>query len=580
MKNKYRTIYCGKINNEQIDTEIKLSGWIENIRDHGGVIFVDLRDETGVVQLVSNDDTMFEQLTKESTITVEGTVRKRSEEDYNNKIATGELEVLVTSLTIITKANNILPFEVITSHEVSEDIRLKYRYLDLRNKKVHDNILLRSRVIQFLRNKMNDLGFPEIQTPILTVSSPEGARDFIVPSRKFQGKFYALPQAPQIFKQLLMTSGFDKYFQVAPCFRDEDARKDRTAGEFYQLDMEMCFVEEEEIYAIAEDIFTSVIKEFTDKKINSEFKRIPYLESMDKYGTDKPDLRNPLIITDISSIFENTEFKPFQRATIKAIKVDDIASNSNSWFNDIVDFASSIGMPGIGYVSVMEDMSFKGPIDKFLSEEDKNSLIEQADLKSGSVIFFIASRDKKEATKNAGQIRTYLGEKLELLNKDVFEFCIVNDFPMFEYDEEAGKYEFTHNPFSMPQGGMDSLTNKKPEEILAHQYDVVCNGVELVSGAIRNHDLEIMKNAFAIVGYDEEVLKTRFKSLYTAFQYGVPVHGGMAIGIDRLLMLMLDTESIRDTIAYPLASSGVDMMMGCPSEVSEQQLREVHIKIR
>lgn len=577
--NKYRNNYCGSLTEENIGETVKLSGWIENIRDHGGVIFVDVRDEKGTIQTVTNDEKLFDGLTRESTICLTGKVRKRNEEDYNARISTGTIEVLVDSLEVLGAAKNVLPFEVMTSTEVNEETRLKYRYLDLRNKKVHDNILFRTKVISYLREKMNSLEFTEIQTPILTASSPEGARDFIVPSRKYHGKFYALPQAPQIFKQLLMVSGFDKYFQVAPCFRDEDARKDRVYGEFYQLDMEMCFAEQEDIYALGEEIFTDVFKKFSDKEVSTKpFVRIPYKESMLKYGTDKPDLRNPLIIIDLTNEFSETTFKPFKNTTVRGIKVDGIADKSNSWFNELVDFASSLGMPGIGYITVNEDMTFKGPIDKFLSDKERENLIKVADLKKGSVLFFIA--DKYNAAQLAGAIRDELGRKLNLLNENKFEFCIINDFPMFEYSEEEGKMIFTHNPFSMPQGGMDSLLNKKPEDVLAYQFDFVCNGVELVSGAVRNHDINIMKKAFEIAGYTESDLKERFKSLYTAFQYGAPPHAGMAIGIDRMLMMLKDEDSIREVIAFPMSASGQDMMMGSPSEVTEQQLREVHIKVR
>ena len=577
--NKYRNNYCGSLTEENIGETVKLSGWIENIRDHGGVIFVDVRDEKGTIQTVTNDEKLFNGLTRESTICLTGKVRKRNEEDYNARISTGTIEVLVDSLEVLGAAKNVLPFEVMTSTEVNEETRLKYRYLDLRNKKVHDNILFRTKVISYLREKMNSLEFTEIQTPILTASSPEGARDFIVPSRKYHGKFYALPQAPQIFKQLLMVSGFDKYFQVAPCFRDEDARKDRVYGEFYQLDMEMCFAEQEDIYALGEEIFTDVFKKFSDKEVSTKpFVRIPYKESMLKYGTDKPDLRNPLIIIDLTNEFSETTFKPFKNTTVRGIKVDGIADKSNSWFNELVDFASSLGMPGIGYITVNEDMTFKGPIDKFLSDKERENLIKVADLKKGSVLFFIA--DKYNAAQLAGAIRDELGRKLNLLDENKFEFCIINDFPMFEYSEEEGKMIFTHNPFSMPQGGMDSLLNKKPEDVLAYQFDFVCNGVELVSGAVRNHDINIMKKAFEIAGYTESDLKERFKSLYTAFQYGAPPHAGMAIGIDRMLMMLKDEDSIREVIAFPMSASGQDIMMGSPSEVTEQQLREVHIKVR
>lgn len=580
MNNKYRNVYCGKVDETHTGTEVKVAGWIANIRDHGGVVFVDLRDETGVVQLVSNDDTMFNDLTKESSVTVTGTVRKRNEEDYNDKIATGKLEILVSNIEVLGKAPNELPFEIMTSTNVSEDIRLKYRYLDLRNEKVRNNLNLRAEVLKFLRNKMDSLSFMEVQTPIITASSPEGARDFIIPSRKFHGKFYALPQAPQVFKEILMVSGVDKYYQIAPCFRDEDCRSDRTL-EFYQLDLEMAFVEEEDVYRVGEDIFYDTFTKFSNREVSPKpFRRIPFREAMLKYGTDKPDLRNPLEIIDISEVFTDSEFKPFRGVCVRGIKVDNIGDKPNSWFNELVDYASSIGMPGIGYVTLLEDGSFKGPIDKFLTDEDRKTLIEKADLKANSVLFFIADKKEKIAAKNAGMIRTELGRKLDLIDPNKFEFCIINDFPMFEYDEEEDKYDFCHNPFSMPHGGIKGLDNENIEDILAYQFDFVCNGNEMASGAVRNHDLKSLEKAFSIVGHSKEVLETRFRSLYNAFQYGVPPHAGMAPGIDRIIMLLQDEPNLREVQAFPMSVSGQDMMMGCPSELTEQQLREVHIKIR
>lgn len=579
MNNIYKDHYCDEINDSLIGKEVRLAGWIENIRDHGGVIFLDLRDSHDVVQIVSNDDSIFLGLTKESTVTLKGTVRKRALEDYNDKIKTGTLEVLVSSIEVLGKANNVLPFEIVTSTSSSEEVRLKYRYLDLRNKKVHNNILFRSEVIKYLRNKMESLGHTEIQTPILTASSPEGARDFIVPSRKFHGKFYALPQAPQIFKQLLMISGFDKYYQIAPCFRDEDARSDRVYGEFYQLDLEMAFATEEDVLNVGEEIFYDTFKKFGNKEVSERpFRRISYKESMEKYGTDKPDLRNPLEIIDVTGVFSDTSFKPFRGVTVKAIKVLDIADKSNSWFNELVDYAKTIGMPGIGYFKVLEDMTFAGPIDKFLEDYEREELIEKAGLKPNSVIFFIA--DRKNAPKLAGLIRDELGRKLDLIDKNKFEFCIINDFPMYEWNEEEDKYDFCHNPFSMPQGGLDALNNSKIEDIVAYQFDFVCNGIEMASGAVRNHDLDIMRKAFSLAGYNEDTIKDKFKSLYTAFQYGAPPHAGMAPGIDRMLMLLKDEASIRETIAFPMSASGSDMMMGAPNDVTELQLRETHIKIR
>ena len=581
MSNKYRTQYNNELSEESIGKKVKVCGFVENIRDHGGVIFVDVRDETGTVQVVSNDDSIFEGLTKESAVTLEGVVRMRDEENFNPKIKTGTIEVLIDTFEVLGRANNELPFEVITSTNVNEETRLKYRYLDLRNKKVHDNIKFRSEVIKFLRHKMDDLGFTEIQTPILTASSPEGARDYIVPSRKYHGKFYALPQAPQQYKQLLMVSGFDKYYQIAPCFRDEDARADRSPGEFYQLDFEMAFATAEDVYEVAEDVMYDTFTKFSNKEVSPKpFRRVTYKEAMFKYGTDKPDLRNPLEIIDLSEEFKNTTFKPFNGAIVRAIKVDDIADKSNSWFNEIVAFANSIGMPGIGYISVMDDMSFKGPIDKFLSAEERDALIKKADLKKGSVLFFIANKKESVAATFAGQIRTELGEKLGLIDNNKFEFCFIVDFPMYEYSPEEKRYVFTHNPFSMPQGGLDALLNEKTEDILAYQYDIVCNGVELSSGAVRNHDIKIMEKAFEIAGYTKEDLKNRFKALYTAFHYGAPPHAGIAPGIDRMIMLLRDENNIREIIPFPMNSSAYDPLMDAPAEVSEKQLREVHIKVR
>ena len=578
---KYRTQYINELTEKNIGKKIKACGFVENIRDHGGVIFVDVRDETGVLQIVSNDDSIFNGLTKESAVTLTGTVRMRDEENFNPKISTGTIEVLVDEFEVLGKAKNELPFEIITSTNVNEEVRLKYRYLDLRNPKVHENILFRSKVIKYLRDVMEEKGFVEIQTPILTASSPEGARDYLVPSRKYKGKFYALPQAPQQFKQLLMVAGFDKYYQIAPCFRDEDARADRSPGEFYQLDMEMAFAQAEDVYEVAEDVMYKTFTKFSNKKVSPKpFRRITYKESMLKYGTDKPDLRNPLEIIDLTDVFKNTTFKPFSSSIVRGIAVDDIASKSNSWFNELVDYAKKIGMPGIGYISVLDDMTFKGPIDKFLSDEERKELIEKANLKKGSVLFFIADKKELTASTQAGLIRTALAERLNLIDNDRFEFCFIVDFPMYEYSEEEGRYIFTHNPFSMPQGGMDALLNQKTEDILAYQYDIVCNGVELSSGAVRNHDVEIMEKAFEIAGYSKEELENRFKSLYTAFHYGAPPHAGIAPGIDRMIMLLKDEPNIREVIAFPLNSNAQDVMMGAPSEVTEKQLREIHIKIR
>ena len=578
--NQYRTHLCGEVNEKDIGKEIRVAGWVENIRDHGGVKFVDLRDHYGVVQIVIYDDSLLENVTKESTITASGKVVLRDEDTVNPKISTGTVEVKVSTLTVLGKALSNLPFEIETSTDTKEDVRLKYRYLDLRNPKVHNNIILRSQVISFLRKKMTDMGFLEIQTPILSASSPEGARDYLIPSRKHQGKFYALPQAPQLFKQLLMVSGFDRYFQVAPCFRDEDARADRSPGEFYQLDFEMAFATQEDVFSIAEEVLSETFAKFSDKKVSkAPFVRIPFKEAMLKYGTDKPDLRNPLEIIDISDIFAELDFKPFKGKTVRGITVPDCVSQPRSFFENMLKFATSIGMKGLGYISVTENNEYKGPINKFLTDEKREELIKRADLKPGSVIFFIADEDDI-APKFAGQIRTELGEKLDLIDKDSYKMCFIVDFPMYEIDDETGNYIFTHNPFSMPQGGMDALLNKNPEDILAYQYDIVCNGVELSSGAVRNHDIEIMKKAFEIAGYTEDDIKEKFTSLYHAFQYGAPPHAGMAPGIDRMIMLLTDEENIREVIAFPMNSNAQDVMMGAPNEVSEQQLREVHVKLR
>ena len=579
IKNIYRDCYAGSLREKDIDKEVKVAGFIENIRDHGGVIFVDLRDYYGTLQLVSNDDKMFDDLTRESSVTVTGKIRKRDSDDYNDRIETGTIELLVSSIKVLGKSKNVLPFEVMTSKDVSEDVRLKYRYLDLRNPKVKQSILFRNKVIHFLRNLMESENFVELQTPILTSSSPEGARDFLVPSRKYKGKFYALPQAPQQFKQLLMCAGFDKYYQIAPCFRDEDARSDRVYGEFYQLDFEMAFSTEEDVLRMGEKVFYETFREFAKDKDISEppFIRLTYKEAMEKYGSDKPDLRNPLVIIDLTEEFEETEFRPFRGVPVKGIKVENLASKSNSWFNEVVDYAKSIGMPGIGYLKVNEDLSFAGPIDKFLTEDEREALIDKADLKKDDVLFFIA--DRKKSLELAGAIRMELGRKLDLMDPNKYVFAIIHDFPMFEWDEENECYTFMHNPFSMPKDGMKGL-NQKVEDILAYQFDFVCNGVELSSGAVRNHDLEIMKKVFAIAGYEEEEIEKRFKALYEAFQYGAPPHAGMAPGLDRILMMLLDEDSIRETIAFPMSASGSDILMNAPSTVTEQQLREVHIKVR
>lgn len=579
-ENCYRTLYCGDLRESHIGQTVRVAGWLENIRDHGGVMFLDIRDQYGVVQVVIHDESMLKGLNKECSLTVSGSVVKRDEETYNPKIATGTVEIVADTLTVLGKAPVALPFEIATSKETKEEVRLKYRFLDLRNKKVHDNIVLRSQVISFLRNKMTELGFLELQTPILSASSPEGARDYLIPSRKHKGMFYALPQAPQIFKQLLMVSGFDKYFQVAPCFRDEDARADRSPGEFYQLDFEMAFAEQDDVFAVAEEVLYETFSKFSDKEVSKPpFRRIPFAEAMITYGTDKPDLRNPLLIKDISDMFVETDFAPFRGKTVRSINVPNAASQSKSWFKKMEEFALSIGMKGLGYVKVREDLTFDGPIDKFLKEGDREKLIEINGSKAGDVIYFIA--DSKElAPKLAGQIRTEVAERLSLIDKSRFELCFITDFPMYEHDEDTGAVIFTHNPFSMPQGGMEALLTKDPCDVLAYQYDIVCNGIELSSGAVRNHDLDIMVKAFEIAGYTEEDLQQKFSSLYRAFKYGAPPHAGMAPGIDRMLMLLTDEENIREVIAFPMNSNAQDVLLGAPNEVTEQQLREIHIKIR
>ena len=577
--NKYRTHFIKDINESLVNQRVVVSGWIENIRDHGGVLFLDLRDETSTLQTVSNDDDMFKGLAKESVIKLTGTIRKRAEGTENARISTGTVELLVDELEMLGESVHELPFEIMTSKETKDDVRLKYRYLDLRNEKVAKNIKLRSDILHFIRNKMYDLGFTEVQTPILTASSPEGARDFVVPSRLFKGKFYALPQAPQIYKELLMVGGMGKYFQVAPCFRDEDARADRTL-EFYQLDLEMSFVEEDEVLAVGEQIFYETFTNFSDKEVTKPpFRRIAYRDAMEMYGSDKPDLRNPLIIKDATEVLKDTTFGPFKKSTIKVIVADGIGQNSNSWFNEIVDFASSIGMPGIGYITLMEDGSLKGPIDKFLSDAEREALIKEFDMKTNSVMFFIANKKLSTAQKFAGQIRNELGRKMELIDPNKLELCIINDFPMFEFDEKTNKWEFCHNPFSLPHGGIKDYEEKDPGDILAYQFDFVCNGNEMASGAIRNHDLDSLAKGFKIVGYEREEVEERFKSIFTAFKYGCPPHGGMAPGIDRLIMLIQDEPNLREVQAFPTSASGADLMMGSPATLMPEQLEELGIKV-
>ena len=580
MANMYRDVNLSEVNESYIGKELKVAGWVENIRDHGGVSFIDLRDMYGVLQVVIREPELLKGIKKEECISIDGIMEQRDEETYNPKIPSGTIELEAKKITILGQVYQQLPFEVQTSKEVREDVRLKYRYLDLRNPKVKDNMIFRSKVIAFLRQKMTDMGFLEIQTPILCASSPEGARDYIVPSRKYKGKFYALPQAPQQYKQLLMVSGFDKYFQIAPCFRDEDARADRSPGEFYQLDFEMAFATQEDVFKVGEEVLTKTFEKFAPKGYSvtkAPYPVISYKESMLKYGTDKPDLRNPLEIVDVTEFFQRCTFKPFHGQTVRAIKVH--ADISKGKHEKLLKFAQSIGMGGLGYLLVQEDKTYKGPIDKFIPDDMKEELAQIASLEIGDTIFFIADNEAK-ACEYAGQIRTKLGEMFDLLEKNAYRFCFINDFPMFEYKEEEKKIGFTHNPFSMPQGGLEALENEDPLSILAYQYDIVCNGVELSSGAVRNHDMQIMVKAFEIAGYDEEVLKAKFGALYNAFQFGAPPHAGMAPGVDRMIMLLRNEENIREIIPFPMSGTAQDLMCGAPNEVTEQQLREVHIKVR
>ncbi len=580
LKNIYRDKTMNQVTESDVGAEIRLAGWVENIRDHGGVSFVDLRDMYGVMQVVMRDTSLLNGITREECISVKGLVEHRDEETYNPKIPTGTIELEAHEVDILGKVYSQLPFEIVTSKEVREDVRLKYRYLDLRNAKVKNNMIFRSQVISFLREKMTELGFLEIQTPILCASSPEGARDYIVPSRRFKGKFYALPQAPQQYKQLLMVSGFDRYFQIAPCFRDEDARADRSPGEFYQLDFEMSFATQEDVFRVGEEVLTAAFEKFAPEGYEvtkAPYPVISYKEAMLTYGSDKPDLRNPLRIIDLSEFFERCTFKPFHGKTVRAINVH--AKLSKGQHEKMLKFATSIGMGGLGYLEVLEDRSYKGPIDKFIPDDMKQELAEKAGLEIGDTIFFIADREM-QASLFAGEIRNELGKRLDLIEKNAYRFCYVNDFPMYELDPETKKIGFTHNPFSMPQGGLEALNTKDPLDILAYQYDIVCNGVELSSGAVRNHDMEIMEKAFEIAGYSKEVLEQKFGALYHAFQFGAPPHAGMAPGVDRMIMLLRNEENIREVVPFPMSGSAQDLMCGAPNEVTEMQLREVHIKVR
>jgi aspartyl-tRNA synthetase len=579
-ENIYRTHSCGELQLSDVNKNIRIAGWVATIRDHGGVIFVDLRDHYGVTQVVIHDDEMIKDINKESVISVEGAVSKRDDDTVNLKIVTGQIEVIASKITVLSKAVNQLPFEIDTSVQTREDARLKYRFLDLRNAQTHNNIILRSKIISFMRNSMEKMDFLEIQTPILTSSSPEGARDYLVPSRKFPGKFYALPQAPQQFKQLLMVSGFDKYFQIAPCFRDEDARADRSPGEFYQLDFEMAFATQEDVFDVAEKVMYDVFTKFSDKYVSPPpFKRIKYNDSMLKYGSDKPDLRNPLLIEDLTAFFSDVDFPIFKGKPVRGIITRGSAVQSKTFFEKLLEFALEIGMKGLGYIQLTESGDLKGPIVKFLSAEKQKEILGMFDMKANDTLFFI-SDTPKAVDKLAGQIRNELSKRLNLTDTDRFEFCFIVDFPMYGINEDDGNIEFTHNPFSMPQGEMNALETMDPLDIFAYQYDIVCNGVELSSGAVRNHRPELMVKAFEIAGYTKTDIEEKFSALYNAFHYGAPPHAGMAPGLDRIVMLLTEEESIREVIAFPMNSSAQDLLMGSPSEVTEKQLREVHIKLR
>ncbi|MFG6319508.1 MAG: aspartate--tRNA ligase [Clostridia bacterium] len=582
-KNEYRTYDCGTIREKNVGEEIRLAGWIDTIRDLGGVLFIDLRDEHGITQIVvSGDEEKVEfaqRIPVESTITVSGKVRLRDDETINEKLPTGKVELFADEIKVLGKRTMGLPFEIENSRNVREDLRLEYRFLSLRDRKSLENIKMRAKLIQFLRNEMIKQDFLEVQTPILTSSSPEGARDYLVPSRVYPGKFYALPQAPQQFKQLLMVSGIDKYFQIAPCFRDEDSRADRSPGEFYQLDMEMSFATQEDVFEVMEKVIYNTFKEFSDKKVAEyPFPRIPYKEAMLKYGTDKPDLRNPLVIKDVTNIFEKLDIKVFNGKIVRTITLPNGAEATRNFYDGMTEFAiDECKAKGLAWLKVNEDRTLQGPIAKLIPDEAREELLTQTDTKAGDSIFFIAEH-KGIVEKLAGEIRREIGIRQDLLEKDVFKFCWIVDFPMYEIGDN-GKLDFCHNPFSMPQGGLEVLNTQDPLDIYAYQYDIVCNGIELSSGAVRNHDPEIMIKAFEIAGYTEKDIKNKFSALFKAFHYGAPPHAGIAPGVDRMLMLLTEEESIREVIAFPMNSKAQDLLMGAPGEVTEKQLSEVHIKL-
>jgi len=578
MANEYRTHNCGELRSSDIGKDVRLAGFVQTIRNLGKMVFIDLRDEKGITQIVVQDGIDLTDVVKECTISVSGKVVERASK--NDKMPTGDIEIMAEKITVLGKCRNSLPFEInVEGQNVREDLRLEYRFLDLRNDKIHKNILLRSKILKDFRTAMDELGFTEIQTPILANSSPEGARDYLVPSRLHPGEFYALPQAPQQFKQLLMVSGFDKYYQIAPCFRDEDPRADRSPGEFYQLDFEMSFATQEDVFKVIETILPKVFKQNTDWKVDEgPFIRIPYKESMEKYGTDKPDLRNPLVIYDLTDIFEGTEFNAFKDKTVKAIATENMTEKPRKFFDQMSDYAvSELEAKGLAWVKVDENGELNGGISKFIDEDRKAKIFEKMGVKNGGAIFFVADEYNK-ATKIAGDVRIKLGNELDLLEKNTYRFCFINDFPMYELTDE-GTIDFNHNPFSMPQGGLEALNTKDPLDIYAYQYDAVCNGYEILSGAVRNHDQEIMVKAFEIAGYTEEDVKTKFGALYNAFSYGTPPHAGAAPGIDRIIMLLCKEDNIREVIAFPKNKKARDVMMNAPSKVREKQLEEVHIKI-
>ena len=581
----YRDHNCGELNLTNVGQTVTMAGWIQKIRNLGAMQFIDLRDESGITQIVISDNEKIKKQTEglvtETVISVKGTVVERS--NKNTKIATGEIEIDAEEIKVLGKCKSVLPFEINSeaAGDVREDLRLEYRFLDLRNDKLHKNILLRSKIMKTLRRKMDELGFTEIQTPILANSSPEGARDFLVPSRLHPGEFYALPQAPQQFKQLLMVSGFDKYYQIAPCFRDEDPRADRAPGEFYQLDFEMSFAEQEDVFKVLEDVIPTVFKEHTNWKVEEgPFVRIPYREAMEKYGIDKPDLRNPLIIQDASKLFENSEFNAFKGKIVKMIIVPNCAKQGRKFFDNMTDFAKEeTGASGLAWFKFDNEKTITGGISKFITEDMQKELEEKFGLEPNSAAFFVADENLETTQKIAGLVRIELGKRLDLIEKNIYKFCLIVDFPMYELSDE-GTIDFNHNPFSMPQGGMEALENMNPLDILAYQYDVVCNGYEMASGAVRNHDPELMVKAFEIAGYTEKEVETRFGALYNAFQYGTPPHAGAAPGLDRMVMLISDSDNIREVIAFPKNKKARDLLMRAPSVVTKQQLDDVHISIK